>query len=657
MVRQPSDGETPAAKRGKAAAADKSTYTASDIQVLEGLEAVRRRPGMYIGTTDQRGLHHLVFEVVDNSVDEAMAGYCSRIDVTIEANGWVKTVDNGRGIPVDKHKTTGKSALETIMTVLHAGGKFGGGAYKVSGGLHGVGASVVNALSRHMYVEVRRDGRVYRQDYQRGIPKGELKSSPDKGQLHTGTTTAFLADDEIFDAIDFDYDMLLQRFREMAYLTKGIWIRFADERAGREREMNFCFEGGVASFVRHVNKGRNTLTARPIYIEKTVETTSVEAAIQYNDGFSVAEFSFANTINTIDGGAHLTGLRASLTRALNEYARRQKFLKDDDPNLTGDDVREGIVAVVSVKLPEPQSEGQTKTRLGNAEVETHVKSAVYEGLSQYLEEHPTDGRRIIEKGVMASRAREAARKARDLVVRKGLLDGTMLPGKLADCSERDPFQCELYLVEGISAGGTAKTGRDRRFQAILPLRGKILNVEKARMEKMLAHEEIRALITALGAGFGETMDLVKLRYRRVIIMADADVDGSHIRTLLLTFFFRYMRQLIDEGCLYIAQPPLYRIQVGRNHTWIYSDNERDQHMSKLKEGQKATTQRYKGLGEMNPGQLWETTMDPEQRQMLRVNIDDAMKAEEVFSTLMGDEVAPRKKWIQGHATQVRNLDI
>jgi len=627
--------ENTASKGAKATSKANGSYTASDIQVLEGLEAVRRRPGMYIGTTDQRGLHQLPFEIVDNSVDEAMAGFCDRIDIKIEANGWVTVRDNGRGIPVDKHKTTGKSALETIMTVLHAGGKFGGGAYKVSGGLHGVGASVVNALAEHLWVEVRREGKVYRQDYQRGIAKGGLKTTPDPKQKHTGTTVAFLADDTIFDAIDYDYDALLQRFREMAYLTKGIWIRFEDARAGREREMNFYFEGGVSSFVRHINRGRNTLTARPIYIEKTVDTTQVEAAIQYNDGFSTVEFSFANTINTIDGGAHLTGLRTSLTRALNEYARKQKFLKDDDANLSGDDVREGIVAVVSVKLPEPQFEGQTKTRLGNAEVETHVKSAIYEGLTQYLEEHPSDGRRIIEKGILATRAREAARKARDLVVRKGLLDGTMLPGKLADCSERDPALCEVYLVEGISAGGTAKTGRDRRFQAILPLRGKILNVEKARMEKMLAHEEIRALITALGTGFGETMDVAKLRYHHVIIMADADVDGSHIRTLLLTFFFRYMRQLIDDGYLYIAQPPLYRIQVGRNHTWIYSDDERDQFLGKVKEGQKSTLQRYKGLGEMNPEQLWETTMDPEKRTMLRVRIEDAMKAEEIFSTLHG----------------------
>jgi DNA gyrase subunit B len=654
MVSKPKDMPRARATARKAG----SDYTAQDIQVLEGLEAVRRRPGMYIGTTDQRGLHHLVYEIVDNSVDEAMAGYCSRIEISLDRDGWVTVRDNGRGIPVDKHKSTGKSALETIMTVLHAGGKFGGGAYKVSGGLHGVGASVVNALARKMWVEVRRDAKVYRQEYERGLPKGGLKTTPDPKQKQTGTTTSWLADDEVFDAIDHDYDFLLQRFREMAYLTKGTWIKFEDLREGREREMNFCFEGGVASFVRHVNKGRNTLSPRPIYIEKQVETTQVDCAIQYNDGFAQVEFSFVNTINTIDGGAHLTGFRSALTRVLNDYARKSKFLKEDDANLSGDDVREGLVAVISVKLPEPQFEGQTKTRLGNAEVKTHVESAVAEGLAQYLEEHPQDGRRIIEKGIMAARAREAARKARDLVVRKGLLDGTMLPGKLADCSERDPEQCELYLVEGISAGGTAKTGRDRRFQAILPLKGKILNVEKARMEKMLAHEEIRALITAMGTGFGDTMDIGKLRYHRIIIMADADVDGSHIRTLLLTFFFRYMREVIDSGYLYIAQPPLYRIAVGRTGTWIYSDQERDQFLAtKVKDGQKANIQRYKGLGEMNPDQLWETTMDPEKRLMLRVNIEDAMKAEEVFSTLMGDEVAPRKKWIQGHATQVKNLDI
>jgi DNA gyrase subunit B len=655
MVTKPK--EAPARRRPAKGGAQNGSYTASDIQVLEGLEAVRRRPGMYIGTTDQRGLHHLVYEIVDNSVDEAMAGFCSRIDIVLEPNGWVTVRDNGRGIPVDRHKATGKSALETIMTVLHAGGKFGGGAYKVSGGLHGVGASVVNALARKMWVEVRRDGKVYRQEYERGLPKGGLKTAPGTRQKATGTTTSWLPDDDIFDTIEHDYDFLLQRFREMAYLTKGIWIHFEDRRPGREREMNFCFEGGVASFVRHVNKGRNTLSPRPIYIEKTVETTQIDCAIQYNDSFSQAEFSFVNTINTIDGGAHLTGFRSALTRVLNDYARKNKFLKDDDANLSGDDVREGLVAVISVKLPEPQFEGQTKTRLGNAEVKTHVESAVAEGLMQYLEEHPQDGRRIIEKGIMASRAREAARKARDLVVRKGLLDGTMLPGRLADCSERDPALCELYLVEGISAGGTAKGGRDRRFQAILPLRGKLLNVEKARIEKMLAHEEIRSLITAMGIGFGDTMDISKLRYHRIIIMADADVDGSHIRTLLLTFFFRYMRDVIENGHLYIALSPLYRIQVGRQHTWIYSDQERDAFLERLKDGQKASIQRYKGLGEMNPEQLWETTMDPERRTMLRVSIEDAMKAEEIFSTLMGDEVAPRKKWITGHATQVKNLDI
>ncbi len=504
---------------------------------------------------------------------------------------------------------------------------------------------------------MRRDGKIYRQEYERGIPKGTLKTTVEPKQQHTGTTTGFLADDEIFDAVDYDYDQLLQRFREMAYLTKGIWIRFDDRRPGREREMNFCFEGGVASFVRHVNKGPQHAQPAPDLHREDGGDDAGRGGDPVQRRLLAGGVQLRQHDQHDRWRRHLTGFRSALTRVLNDYARKQKFLKDDDPNLTGDDVREGLVAVISVKLPEPQFEGQTKTRLGNAEVKTHVESAVAEGLMQYLEEHPSDGRRIIEKGIMASRAREAARKARDLVVRKGLLDGTMLPGKLADCSEREADKCELYLVEGISAGGTAKTGRDRRFQAILPLRGKILNVEKARMEKMLAHEEIRALITALGTGFGDTMDLNKLRYHRVIIMADADVDGSHIRTLLLTFFFRYMRDLIDAGYLYIAQPPLFRIQVGRQHTWIYSDQERDQHLAKIKDGQKAHVQRYKGLGEMNPEQLWETTMDPERRTMLRVGIEDAMKAEEIFSTLMGDEVAPRKKWIQGHATQVKNLDI
>jgi len=639
-------------------AADDSggAYTARDIQVLEGLEAVRRRPGMYIGSTDERGLHHLIFEIVDNATDEAMAGFCDHIWITIQPDGHVLVRDNGRGIPIDTHPRTGKSALETVMTYLHAGGKFGGQVYKVSGGLHGVGASVVNALSSEMWVEVRRDGKVYRQAYRRGAPTTGVEAvgemTPDDA---TGTTVCFLPDAEIFQTLNYDFTTLAQRFREMAYLTKGVWVHFCDQR--EDREVNFCFEGGVASFVRHLNRDRTVLHPRPIYMEKQVNGTAVECAIQYNDGFTEATFSFANSINTIDGGSHLTGFRAALTRVLNDYARRQKFLKDDDANLTGDDVREGLVAVISVKLPEPQFEGQTKTRLGNPEVKSQVESVVGEQLNQYLEEHPAEARKIIEKCITAARAREAARKARDLVVRKGLLDGTMLPGKLADCSDRDPERCELFIVEGDSAGGSAKQGRDRRFQAVLPLRGKILNVEKARLEKMLAHEEIRALITALGSGFGETLDLSKLRYHRIVIMTDADVDGAHIRTLLLTFFYRHLPDIIQAGHLYIAQPPLYRLQTGKTHVWLYSEKEREEHMAKLKDGKSANLQRYKGLGEMNPEQLWETTMDPERRTLLQVHIEDAMVAEEIFSSLMGDDVAPRKKFIQSHANQVRNLDV
>jgi DNA gyrase subunit B len=643
----------------------KDDYTARDIQVLEGLEAVRRRPGMYIGSTDARGLHHLVFEIVDNAIDEAMAGFCDHIWITIQQDGHVLVRDNGRGIPIDKHPRTGKSALETVMTYLHAGGKFGGQVYKVSGGLHGVGASVVNALSQEMWVEVHREGKIYRQEYERGIattPVRTVKQSLypyQNGQAagDTGTIVSFLSDSKVFSAEDgasYDFQTLAQHFREVAYLTKGVWIHLIDERD--DREVNFFFEGGVASFVRYLNRGREVIHPRPIYIEKQVNGTAVECAIQYNDGFSEAAFSFANCINTIDGGSHLTGFRSALTRVLNEYARKQKLLKDDDPNLTGEDVREGLVAVISVKLPEPQFEGQTKTRLGNPEVKGQVESVVGEELSVFLGEHPSEGRRIIEKCIMSSRAREAARKARDLVVRKGLLDGTNLPGKLADCSDRVPENCELYIVEGPSAGGSAKEGRDRRFQAILPLKGKILNIEKARLEKMLAHEELRALITALGTGFGEQMDMGKLRYHRVIIMTDADVDGAHIRTLLLTFFFRYYRELIDGGYLYIAQPPLYRVQSGKEAAWLYSDQELESYQ-KRKDGKSVTVQRYKGLGEMNPEQLWDTTLDPEHRTLLQVNIENAMEADNIFSSLMGEEVAPRKKFIQAHAAQVRNLDV
>jgi DNA gyrase subunit B len=650
-----------ARQRGQAAAS--VDYTARDIQVLEGLEAVRRRPGMYIGSTDQRGLHHLFYEIVDNAIDEAMAGFCDHVWITIQQDGHVLVRDNGRGIPIDKHPRTGKSGLETAMTYLHAGGKFGGQVYKVSGGLHGVGASVVNALSEEMWVEVHRAGKIYRQEYERGkatTPVREVKQSRypyQNGQGpagKTGTIVSFLPDSKIFETLDYDFATLAQHFREAAYLTKGVWLQLVDERG--DREVNFYFEGGVASFVRHLNRGRDVVQPRPFYMERQIEGIFVEAALQYNDGFSEAMYSFANCINTIDGGSHLTGFRSALTRVLNEYARKQKYLKDDDANLSGEDSREGLVAVISVKLPEPQFEGQTKTRLGNPEVKGYVESAVAEQLSLYLEEHPSEGRRIIDKCVLTARARDAARKARDLVVRKGLLDGTNLPGKLADCSDREPSHCELYIVEGDSAGGSAKQGRDRRFQAILPLWGKILNVEKARLEKMLAHEALRALITAMGAGFGESMDLTKLRYHRIIIMTDADVDGSHIRTLLLTFFFRYYRELIEHGYLYIGLPPLYRAQSGKEVAWLYSDDELTA-FQKRRDGKSITVQRYKGLGEMNPEQLWDTTMDPERRTLLRVDIDSAMEAERVFSQLMGEEVAPRKMFIQAHATQVRNLDV
>jgi len=631
---------------------DPVSYTAEDIQVLEGLEAVRRRPSMYIGSTDQRGLHHLVYEIVDNSTDEAMAGYCGRIQLTIHADASVEVIDNGRGIPVDVHSKTGLSALETVMTILHAGGKFGGGGYKVSGGLHGVGASVVNALSEWLRVEVRRDGQVYEQEYQRGIPVGPLRVIGTTEE--TGTTTHFLADRSIFHELDFDFDTLVQRFRETAYLNRGLEIAMADRRNGRES--TFYFEGGIVSFVRHLNRRRGPLHPRPFFVRKQVDDLHVEVALQYNTGYGESVHSFANCINTIDGGTHLTGFRSALTRVVNDYGRRSKLLKDDDANLTGEDVREGLTAIVSVWLQEPQFEGQTKTRLGNADVKGLVETTMAEALNQYLEENPADARRIIEKTLTAARAREAARKARELVIRKGLLDGFTLPGKLADCSERDPAKCELYLVEGDSAGGSAKQGRDRRFQAILPLRGKILNVEKAREDRMLAHEEIRHLITALGAGYRDQFDLAKLRYHRIIIMTDADVDGSHIRTLLLTFFFRHMAELIAGEHLFIAQPPLYRVQHGKDVRYAFSDQEKDQVLDGLK-GARAEIQRYKGLGEMTPTQLWDTTMNPDTRTILQVSVEDAANADEIFDMLMGDAVPPRRAFIQAHAKSVRNLDV
>ena len=616
-------------QRTARAAAATSGYTAKDIQVLEGLEAVRRRPGMYIGSTDQRGLHHLIYEIVDNAIDEAMAGHCDRIEITIDADGHVVVKDNGRGIPVDKHEKTGLSALETVLTVLHAGGKFGGGGYKVSGGLHGVGASVVNALSVDLAAEIALNGALYRQAYERGAPKAALEKVRGAKPEHNGTTIRFLPDPQIFETMDYDFDTLAARFREMAYLTKGVWIKFVDLR-GDGNERNFYFDSGIEAFVRHINRGKSPLHPDPITMESERDGISIEVALQYNSTFSESVYSFANCINTIDGGSHMTGFRSALTRALNDYARRAKILKDDDPNLTGDDVREGLSAVISVKLGEPQFEGQTKTRLGNPEVKGIVDSAVAAGLNQYLDENPAVGRRVIDKALTASRAREAARKARDLVQRKGVLEGSMLPGKLADCSENNPEFAEIYLVEGESAGGSAKSARDRRTQAILPLRGKILNVEKARLDKMLAHEEIRILITALGSSFGADFNVDKLRYHKVIIMTDADVDGAHIRTLLLTFFYRYMPALIEGGYLYIAQPPLYSVTQGRNVTWLFSDVERETYLA-ASERKNANMQRYKGLGEMNPDQLWETTMDPTNRVLLQVEVHDAANADDLFT--------------------------
>jgi len=628
-------------------------YTAEDIHVLGDREAVRRRPSMYIGSTDQRGLQHLVYEITYNSIDEAMVGYCTKIVVTIQKDNAVRVEDNGRGIPVEIHPITNVSALETVMTTLHAGAKFGGKTYQVSGGLHGVGASVVNALSSWFKVNVRRDGKIYEQEYRQGIPQSEVTEVGETND--TGLTTIFLADEEIFGKAKYDFNTLTERLREMAYLNKGLEICLRDERT--DSEATFYFEGGITSFVRHLNRNRVVRQRQPIYVSKTVNGTIVEAALQYNDGFTESVYSFANCVNTTDGGSHLTGFRAALTRVLNDYAHKNKFLKEDEPNLTGEDVREGLTAVISVKLTEPQFEGQIKAKLGNPEVKGVVDSVVGEGLSLYLEEHPDDLKRIIEKCLLAAKAREAARKARDLIVRKsGLFSGT-LPGKLADCSEREPSHCELYLVEGDSAGGSAKQGRIRRFQAILPLRGKILNVEKAPPDKMLSHEEIRAIITALGAGIDDEFDLSRLRYHRVILMTDADVDGSHIRTLLLTFFFRHMVELINHEHLFIAQPPLYRIKTSKQEQWVYSEQEKEEVLHNLKGSKNVGVQRYKGLGEMSAEQLWETTMNPATRTLLTVNIDDAARADHIFHTLMGNEVPPRKAFIQAHAKSVKNLDI
>jgi DNA gyrase subunit B len=627
-------------------------YTAASIQVLEGLEAVRRRPGMYIGSTDERGLHHLVWEVVDNSIDEAMAGHATTIQVTIRADGMVVVQDDGRGVPVGKH-STGKDALEVVHTVLHAGGKFGGGGYKVSGGLHGVGVSVVNALSAWMRVESARDGSIWSQEYERGKPRSAVKKEGPQGPRR-GTRTLFLADPTVFETIDYSFEMISQRLRESAYLTKGVWITLIDERIDRER--SFYFEGGLQSFVRHLNRNKETLHDRPIYVERKEGSTAVEVALQYNDSYTENVLAFANNINTVDGGTHVTGFRAALTSSLNDWARRAGVLKDNDGNLSGEDVREGLTAVISVKLTDPQFEGQTKAKLGNAEVKGQVQAAVADSLGQYLDENPADGRRIIEKCLTAARAREAARKARDLVLRKGALEGMSLPGKLADCQERDPARSEIYIVEGDSAGGSAKAGRDRRFQAILPMFGKMLNVEKARLDKVLSSDKIRPLIIALGAGIGEGFDVSKIRYHRIILMSDADVDGAHIRTLLLTFFYRHMPEVVEAGYLYIAQPPLYRISTGKETRYAQTEAERDRIIKELNV-KNLTVQRFKGLGEMNAEQLWETTMNPETRTLLRVDSENAALADEIFTMLMGEKVGPRKDFIKTEARKVQNLDV
>ena len=630
-------------------------YTAEQIQVLEGREHVRRRPGMYIGGTDTKGLHQLVYEVVDNAVDEALAGYAKRIVVTLFADGSCQVDDDGRGIPVDVHKKEGLSALELVMTRLNAGGKFGGGGYKVSSGLHGVGVSAVNFLSARQEVWVHRGGKVYHQEYERGVPKGAVK--PVGKTDHTGTVVRFWPDPQIFPNTKFDREVILHRLREMAYLNKRLEIALADESVGYTN--TFYFDGGIVAFVRALNRDKTVVNSPPFYVDREIEQSQVEIALQYNETFVENVLAFANTIYNPDGGAHLTGFRSALTNVLNRYARKAGILKESDPNLSGEDVREGLTAIISVKVLEPQFESQTKAKLNNAEVQGHVSLALTEGMTQYLEENPSEGRRILEKSLTAARAREAARKARDLVQRKSLLESSTLPGKLADCSERDPALCELYIVEGDSAGGTAKGGRDRRTQAILPLRGKILNVEKARLDKVLTSDEIRNLITAMGAGVGDNFNIEKMRYHRIVTMTDADVDGSHIRTLLLTFFYRYFPQVIDKGYLYMAQPPLYKVSKGTGKNlkvvWCQSEADRDKALRELGKG--AEVARMKGLGEMNAEELWDTTMNPQTRVLLQVTVDDAAAVNDTFEKLMGPDVEPRKKFIQAHAKSVRNLDI
>ncbi|MCW5859695.1 MAG: DNA topoisomerase (ATP-hydrolyzing) subunit B [Caldilineales bacterium] len=633
-----------------------ATYTEDQIQVLEGLEAVRRRPGMYIGGTDQKALHHMVYEVVDNSVDEAMAGRCDRILITLHKDLSVSVEDNGAGIPVGIQKQTGLPALTVVMTKLHAGGKFGDGGYKVSGGLHGVGVSAVNGLSTWMETTVKRDGKVFRQRFEQGKPVTGVETIGSTAPTDTGTSQRFLYDATIFDQeVEYRFDTLVQRLREMAFLNRGLRITIHDEREADAKGMSFYFEGGVASFVRYLTKNRAPIHP-PVYVQRVYETTSIEAAIQYTEGYAESVFSFANTINTPDGGTHLTGLRGAVTRCINDYARKQGILKEKDANFSGEDTREGLTAIVSVKLVDPQFESQTKVKLLNNEVRNQVESAVVEAFGEWLETNPRDAKKIIEKCNTSARARAAARQARDLVFRKSALESMTLPGKLADCTERDAAKAELYIVEGDSAGGSAKQGRDRRFQAILPLRGKILNVEKARLDKALGNREIQALITALGTGIGDQFNLENLRYHRILLMTDADVDGSHIRTLLLTFFFRYMEPLISSGHLYIAQPPLYLVTAGKDKYYAYADAEKDALLARLGD-KKASVQRYKGLGEMNPEQLWETTMNPEKRTVLKVSIEDAAATDRTFDMLMGEAVPPRKRFIQTHAKQVRNLDV
>jgi len=629
-------------------------YGASQIQVLEGLEAVRKRPGMYIGSTGPRGLHHLVYEVVDNSIDEALQGYCDRIYVSLNDDGSVTVKDDGRGIPVETHPKTGKSTLETVLTVLHAGGKFGGGGYKVSGGLHGVGISVVNALSKWLVADVYRDGKIYRQNYGKGMATSSLEVVGESH--HTGTIISFMPDETIFDEVEFEYEILEHRLRELAFLNKGVRIVFEDKRVDSERKKEFHYDGGLVEFVKYLNKTKTGIHEDIVHIDKKIGDSIVEIAMQYTDGYTENIFSFANNIDTHEGGTHLAGFKTALTKTVNDYAKRNKLIKENEGNLTGEDIREGLTAVISVKLPEPQFEGQTKTKLGNTYMRGSVDSVTVEELGAFLEENPTTARIIVDKGLRAQRAREAAKRARELTRRKSVLESTSLPGKLADCAEKDPSKSEIFLVEGDSAGGSAKQGRDRHTQAILPLRGKILNVEKSRLDKILSSDEIKNMITAYGCGVGNDFDLEKARYHKIVIMTDADVDGAHIRTLLLTFFFRYMRPLIENGYVYAAQPPLYKVKKQKKEYYVYSDKELEVLLEEI--GRTGVElQRYKGLGEMNAEQLWDTTMNPETRTLLQVTIDDAVMADQVFSMLMGDKVGPRKEFIEENATYVTNLDI